>query len=375
MCNEIPFEYLGIKYKPDLKTFFGFAYANVTVPKGTKVPLVPVKSENGTLFYPTGQTSGLFFSEELKIFINQGYTVVISRGYEFSKLDLFTKYVKEIYELKLNESKLMEANKTSTNGSIYLIYKLLLNGLYGYFGRDPNTITVIFMTIEQTKVLEKSHRIIDQTLISDNLYLTIADTIPDKALCSENGVSYNEALIKTPYRYPIKTNVAICSAITSISRIVISFFKTLPNNVLIYSDTDSVFLLHPLDPKYISLELLGMIKDELKGEVITEYLFLEPKLYYYKTPKKCIIKARGVKKGCITVELIQKLHQGETVNFEFTRLYKSFEKLTISEKTIKYSLTMNFDRKLPVYDPKGILIAYKPKHVSIFTNLKPKPKS
>jgi hypothetical protein len=331
--------------------------------KGTKIPLVPVKSEDGSLFYPTGHISGLFFSEELKIFINQGYKVVTTYGYEFSKADLFTNYVVEIYKFKLEASKSLEGNKESTKGSMYLIYKLLLNGLYGYFGRDPNTSTAMFLNHEQTLELRKTHRITDHTLISDNLYLTIADTIPDETLCSENGVSYNEALMKIPHQPHMKTNVAICSAITSYSRVVMAFYKTLPNNELIYSDTDSVFLLIPLDPKLISPYILGMMKDELKGEIITEYLFLEPKLYYYKTSKECIIKARGVEEGYITVELIRKLHQGETVNFNFTRLYKFFETLTISEKTINYSSRMSFDRKVPVYDSKGNLIAYNPKHI------------
>lgn len=364
MCGDMPFEYLGLKHKVDLNKFFGFIYADISVPIGTKVPLVPVTSEDGSLFYPTGDISGLFFSEELKIFIKQGYKVTTTTGYEFSKADLFTKYVKEIYEFKLEAGKSLKANKTDAKGSIYLIYKLLLNGLYGYFGRDPNTLTVIFLNHDQLIDLGKSHNLIDSSRILDDIYLTVAETIPDKTLCSNNGITYYEAISKIPNRYHIKTNVAISSAITSISRVVIAFFKTIPNNELIYSDTDSVFLTYPLDPKYISPDILGIIKDELEGEVITDYLFLQPKLYYYKTPNKCIIKARGVKEGSITVELIHKVHRGETVNFEFTRLYKSFITQTVSEKTINYSVKLNFNRKIPIYDDEGMLIAYKPKHIT-----------
>jgi hypothetical protein len=366
ICNDMPFDYLGFKYKPDLDKFFGFAYAYITVPKGTKVPLVPIKAENGSLFYPTGRLSGLFFSEELKIFISQGYKVFTLYGYEFSrKEDLFTKYVEDIYNLKVKvgESLKNNINKSATDRSLYLIYKLLLNGLYGYFGRNPDTLTVIFINYEQTIDLRITHRVIDQITITDDLYLTVADTMPDKTLCSENDVSYIEAIIKTPLQHPIKTNVAICSAITSYSRIQMALFKTLPNNVLLYSDTDSVFLIYPLDPKYISPTVLGLLKDELEGEVITEFLFLEPKLYYYKTPTKEVIKARGVKEGYMTRELMYKLYQGETVNFVFPRLYKSFEKLNIHEKTINYSLKMQFDRKIRVYNTNGKLIAYQPKHM------------
>lgn len=362
MCNDIPYKYLGFRYKPNLKTFFGFAYAYIRIPKDTRVPLVPIKSEDGGLFYPTGHMSGIFFSEELKIFIKQGYKVVTVYGYEFSRAEMFRKYVMDIYNLK-----------SKSSGSMRIIHKLLLNGLYGYFGRDPNTFTVKFLDLANCKVLMKTNVVHDITKISEDLWIILAETMPDKTLCSKNSISYTEALMKTTLQI-IKTNVAISSAITSYSRVHIAFFKTLPNNVLLYSDTDSVFLIYPLDPKYICSKTLGLMKDELKGEVISEYLFLEPKLYYYKTPNKLVIKARGVKERYITEDLIHKLHRGETVNFEFTQLHKSFEHLMISEKTIQYSLKMNFNRKTPIYNSEGLLVAYKPKHLPLHKILSsPKP--
>jgi len=78
-------------------------------------------------------------------------------------------------------------------------------------------------------------------------------------------------------------SVYIAAAITSYSRIHIITFKTIKDNKILYSDTDSVFLSKPLDDKYISSTILGIIKDELKGHKIVKYLFLEHKLYYYKT--------------------------------------------------------------------------------------------
>jgi hypothetical protein len=270
----------------------------------------------------------------------------------------------ELYKLKSDLSDKLENHKDESVISMLQMIKLLLNGLYGYFGRDPHIITAKFITFEESTNLSRTNHVYENILMFDDIYLTLHEAIPDKDLCSLNGIDYKETLIKSNIKQTIKTNVAISSAITSYSRIIIAFYKTLPNNELLYSDTDSVFLTNPLDPKYISVNILGMMKDVLKGGVITEYLFLEPKLYYYKTQdNKVVIKARGVKEGVMTVEDMIKLHRGETVNFEFTRLHKSFSDISISEKTVNYSLTRTFDRKTPVYYSKGVLIAYKPLHI------------
>jgi hypothetical protein len=359
MCNSIPYKYIGKVYKPDLNKFFGFAYAYIYVPKETKVPLVPVTSESGSLFYPTGHLKGLFFSEELKMFRNMGYKVQTLYGYEFSKADIFSKYVKDLYQLK-----------ATTDGSIQKLVKLLLNGLYGYFGRDPLIIVAKFITLDERIILAKTHIIKAEIDMFDGTYIIQYVALPDKDLCSKNGISYKDALKLFDDTQNLKTNVAICSATTSYSRIHIAIFKTLPDNVLLYSDTDSVFLSKPLDPKYINDKILGLIKDELKGSVITRYIFLEPKLYFYETASgKLEIKARGVPKGVMSVEDIMKLYRGETVTYKFTRLYKSFEDITIREKTVDYSLTRNFNRKTPVYNSKGVLIGYNPKHSPLYNIL------
>ena len=65
-----------------------------------KVPVVPVKSESGSLFYPTGYVNGTFFSEELKAYKSLGYKIWVLYGYKFNKADLFSKYVNDLYNLK-----------------------------------------------------------------------------------------------------------------------------------------------------------------------------------------------------------------------------------------------------------------------------------
>ena len=73
---------------------------------------------------PVGSWTGLYFSEEVKAFKKWGYHIEIIEGIEFSKIYPFTEWVNHFYRLK-----------QESLGSARFLNKLLLNGLYGYFGR------------------------------------------------------------------------------------------------------------------------------------------------------------------------------------------------------------------------------------------------
>jgi hypothetical protein len=105
----------------------------------------------------------------------------------------------------------------------------------------------------------------------------------------------------------------------------------------------------------------------LKGQHITNYLFLEPKLYYYETSDGTqVFKARGVPKGLITYEIMQQLWNGNSIEFSCERLYKSLTKVSVSSKIINETSTRQYDRKIPVLNERGQLVAYKPLHISLF---------
>jgi hypothetical protein len=79
-------------------------------------------------------------------------------------------------------------------------------------------------------------------------------------------------------QHHIMSNVAIASAVTAYARIVMIPFKIDPNTL--YTDTDSYFTTTPIDPSLIG-DSLGLMKDEMKGIVIQEAIFLGPKKYGY----------------------------------------------------------------------------------------------
>ena len=52
----------------DLEQLFGFVEARVMCPDSIKVPLLPYKDpKTGTLLFPTGSFTGVYFTEELKL--------------------------------------------------------------------------------------------------------------------------------------------------------------------------------------------------------------------------------------------------------------------------------------------------------------------
>ena len=102
MSNSMPLEI--IKYYKDmssinLENFFGYVLAQKYCPKNMIRPVLPYKYKGKTI-YPTGIWIGVYFSEELKAVEKLGYKITLIKGYEFSKIDLFSKYIDHFFEKK-----------------------------------------------------------------------------------------------------------------------------------------------------------------------------------------------------------------------------------------------------------------------------------
>jgi hypothetical protein len=88
-------------------------------------------------------------------------------------------------------------------------------------------------------------------------------------------------------------NVAIALAITAYARIHMSQFKNNPHFKLYYSDTDSIYIDRPLPTHLVNSNVLGLMKLEC---VLTDAIFLAPKVYYLETTdEKIIYKVKGLK--------------------------------------------------------------------------------
>lgn len=284
------------------KDLFGFVICKIFVPDSIFLPQVPVRYK-GTLIYPHGNIVGCYFTEEVKSFIKLGYLINIIACHVYSKeYDLFTDYINTIYKMKVK--------KDITPEKRYMV-KLLLNGLYGYFARSQENIVHKYIKSE------------DLTVYKNKNILDILDL--------ENNILQIKYIEEKDQR--TKANPAISSAVASYARVFMHKYSTMPNNPIIYKDTDSIIVKNPLSKKEIS-QKIGKFKLEYK---IEKGIFLKSKTYALKLKDgREIVKAAGVPKGKLTIIDYKELQQDPTKikNISIERYEKSKVQLSIERKTI-----------------------------------------
>ena len=211
--------------------------------------------------------------------------------------------------------------KSKVTGGERFIVKLLLNGLYGYFGRKPINNETEIITIDEARELLKK----------DDINLNWEIELTEDLLL----VNYTRTRGK-----PVATNVAIASAITSQSRLYMHPFKTDPNNPCLYSDTDSVFIQYPLPSELIG-NGLGQFKDELNGDIITEAVFLRNKCYGYitNTGKSKVVIA-GFPRGDVSYNELMDVYNGGSVTSIRKILRKDINNLSIKSIELTRTLRM-----------------------------------
>lgn len=271
----MPLECLGYTKlsKEKFKYFFGYCLAEIECPKDIKYPLLQWRTKDGRVIYLTGKFKGIYFSEELKEVMKYGYTVNPIKGQMFSKADLFSDYVYHFYDIK-----------KYSDGPVRFLAKMLLNQLYGFFGRSRQVIeTKIITDLELVDIIQNK---LVQTIVkigyNKNLVLIQCNT---KLSLLQDFNEFMDPYFKFDNIYKhVKSNVAIASAVTSYGRIEMIKYKTLHHTIpgfeLYYSDTDSIFCNMPLPSHMIGNEL-GLVKDELNGYIICEAYFLGIKKYGY----------------------------------------------------------------------------------------------
>ena len=282
MTQDMPIDNpILIKGSIDLDKFFGFIYVKVNSPNDQKIPFLPHHS-NDSLIVPLGSWEGWYFSEELKYAKNLGYDIkCLNIAYEFKRGKPFDSYVNEFYNIKKDS-----INKTERN-----LAKLFLNSLYGKFGMN-----IINSKIELLNNEQFTNKLIQN--IDIKILYPFQETISGEQKGLFNISNPNHKNSKFYF-----SNVAIASAVTAYSRIIIDKYKRIPNNECFYSDTDSVFLQKPLSKELINNQL-GSMKLE---SYILEAVFISPKLYGYQTSNNEVIKVKGFNNKFISLSKLKEL--------------------------------------------------------------------
>lgn len=336
MLNPMPYNLIKLHNNMEnikLDSFFGFIEVEVLCPITMKRPVLPYHLKGKTI-YPVGSWKGVYFSEELKAVVKLGYQIKLIKGYEFTKVDLFTKYVNTFYELK----------RTSV-GSEKAIANLLLNNLYGYFGRKQFSILTQIVKNDNLKAILLT-RIVKSIINKEYSTVLAYSNINYPLLSKLNNELHNNF---ENYHSPIKSNVAIAAAVTAYARIHMIPFKIDPNTL--YTDTDSSFTLAPVDPSLIG-DQLGQMKDEMNGIIIQEGIFLGHKKYgywYYDKEGNRIEKSvfAGVPGNTLTFDNIKDIFIGETITKTVeNKFFKSFNNLNIEIKNTFITIQNTMDNPL-----------------------------
>jgi hypothetical protein len=282
-----------------------------------------------------GSWTGWITSIELDNAVKYGYQFDIMSGYQFSKGELFSKFVLAMYELRLEYHKTHPMN---------LIAKLLMNSLYGKFGMKTEftRLDVYPIATQADKVnLRKlatgwGSSIHDISVLGDKVLI-----IRDR----ENNLLEDQ----DPY-HSSDVNIAVASFITASARVHMSVFRNNPDYNLYYSDTDSIVIDKPLHEAMVG-SLLGQVKLE---HVVERAVFLAPKVYGLVTVDgQEVIKVKGLTSEAASQlnvnSLFSLLAEDSSKSFMQEKWHKKLLDGGISVSEVAYTLKGNSNKRRAIY--------------------------
>ena len=333
MLEDMPVGNPILSTSTDLNSYFGFVYAEIIPPKDLKAYFIPLRDINGNITTPNYKFNGLYFSELLKESINYGYKINVIWGYKFERgKDVFKEYIETLYNERL------QAKKDGLN-SIQYIYKLLLNSSYGRFGmREIENKLKILSKDEATKFMTKKN-ITYYSELHDKVVLRYNNNVNRDIMKFSEIKENSNTFVNDIKQRGVTSSIPIAAAITSWALIKLLKFLNICNNNLIYSDTDSVTLEKPLPDKYLSKTELGKMKLEF---ILSEGIYISPKFYGLKGENgETIIKSKGIAKGKVNYQDLDKLYKGEDLTVKTTVFRKNLAKGTVNIIDMDYTIKGN----------------------------------
>ena len=128
-----------------------------------------------------------------------GYKFEIIKGYAFGRKILFKEFIDSLYHIKQN---------TAKSDPMYLISKLLMNSLYGRYGMDVNLSSNVILNNSEIKSFVNTVIVEDIIDLKNGKSLVVYKSTLD--INDDDIDNYSQV------------NIAIASAITAYSRIIMS---------------------------------------------------------------------------------------------------------------------------------------------------------
>lgn len=322
MLEDIPVGNPVLSLSKDLNSYFGFCYAEIIPPKNLDFYFIPLRDENGKIITPNYSFKGIYFSELLKESIHYGYKINVLWGYKFNRgQNVFKNYVDEMYNGRLKA-------KLDKNNSLQFIFKLLLNSLYGRLGMKDIENRLKILSREEANKFITNKNIVFYSELHDKIILRYNNNVNKEIIKFTDLTEKSNTFVDKIKQRGVISSIPIAAAITSWALIKLLKFLNMNDNKLIYCDTDSITLEKPLDDKYISSTELGKFKLEF---IINEGIYISPKFYGLNCDNgETIIKTKGIAKGKIKYQDLEKLIKGENLNITTTIFKKNLVKGTVN---------------------------------------------
>jgi thiol-disulfide isomerase/thioredoxin len=247
--SEMSYQYMPVgqcrKFTGDIRQIdskaFGFFNVEIIAPSEIKHPIIQtrVKTSNGLrTVSPVGTWNDIIFSEEMYNAEKYGYKFKVLGGYLYDKKVIFKDFVESLYQIKSSVHK---------SDPMYLISKLLQNSLSGRWALNYD--------LPEYFIMEK-RELIDLHLQNFNSKLgNIVELNDNRCLVPVFDLDLDQKVdLDDSFNKPI--SIAISAAISSYGRIFMSQLKNRDDFTLLYTDTDSAFVIGDL-PKDLVGNKLG----------------------------------------------------------------------------------------------------------------------
>jgi hypothetical protein len=254
----------------------------------------------------------------------------IKEGYIFESGNIFDNYIRNLFEIKQTVSK---------NNPWYLISKILMNSLYGRFGLKP--------IMQEYNLLDRNE--IETFLNQKSINMECNDILD----MDETNKSF---VILNKEKTELNISVAIASAITAYSRIIMAPILLDDNIKVLYTDTDSFVIEGDLSTllngkySYLLHNELGGLKLE---QIFNEFIALAPKLYggILEDNTEFKVKVKGFKDK-VEFDILKQLlfNQEKSILLEQDKWFKSINRGEISIKNKIRLAKLGIEPKLTVHE-------------------------
>ena len=141
-------------------------------------------------------------------------------------------------------------------------------------------------------------------------------------------------------------SVGIASTITAYSRVIMTQFKNLPDNLMYYTDKDSAVMDKPLDESLVGKHLGPMVLEK----EYKEFVALAPKVYggILNNGKK-FTKIKGFKNSISFDNLKSLLEENKSLELNQTKWFRFIDKGSISIKSQIYTLVPTANKRSLIY--------------------------